>query len=246
MCLKQPKLVPLIANVPFLLTPVDPRQSTPDLWIRIVQKVYNLSIYFSTWPPFGRDFLWRNEGSSNRDLPHRVVAQDSTFCVLSAQNPKEEQLFFLKPSLRAHAGFPQIQVSLLRRFSFQTHVLRVYKILQYMDGLKWNPPKNYWNPAGAPTTPPNIGLKEWGQYDENTFFLANYVSLFFFCTACSQPSRGQGNKADCQHRSTSGLDNVEETLVGSLVPPIRQLGDHNHYRNPNGPTQSQVKIFLMK
>ena len=35
-------------------------------------------------------------------------------------------------------------------------------------------------------------------------------------------------------------------LVGSLVPPIRQLGDHNHYRNPNGPTQSQVKIFLMK
>ena len=96
MCLKQPELVPLIANVPFLLAPLVPRQPTPDLWIRIVHKVYNLSLYFSTWSPFGRDFLWRNGRSCNRDLPHRVVAQDSTFCVLSGQNPKEEQLFFLE------------------------------------------------------------------------------------------------------------------------------------------------------
>ena len=161
MCLKQPELVPLIANVPFLLTPLVPRQSTPDLWVRIVQKVYNLSLYFSTWSPFGRDFLWRNGRSCNRDLPHRVVAQDSTFCVLSGQNPKEEQLFFLKPSLRAHAGFPQIQLSLFQRFSFQTHVLGVCNVLQYMGGLKRNPPENCGNPAGAPTPPsPKIGLKE--------------------------------------------------------------------------------------
>ena len=74
MCLKQPELVPLIANVPFLLAPLVPRQPTPDLWIRIVHKVYNLSLYFSTWPPFGKNFLWRKRRSCNRDLPHPVVA----------------------------------------------------------------------------------------------------------------------------------------------------------------------------
>ena len=140
MCLKQPELVPLIANVPFLLAPLVPRQPTPDLWIRIVHKVYNLSLYFSTWPPFGKNFLWRNGRSCNRDLPHRVVAQDSTFCVLSGQNPKEEQLFFLKPSLRAHAGFPQIQLSLFLNYKFwEEHMVKVFLEIQWE--LKHHPPK---------------------------------------------------------------------------------------------------------
>ena len=56
------------------------------------------------------------------------------------------------------------------------------------------------------------------------FFLANYVSLFFFCTACSQPSRGQGEQGrlPAQVNLRLGhLDNVGETntAVGGIPCP---------------------------
>ena len=85
-----------------------------------------------------------------------------------------------------------------------------------------------------------------------TLFWQIMCLYFSFAQLVLNQAEDRGNKADCQHRSTSGLDiwtmweKQTPPLVGSLVPPIRQLGDHNHYRNPNGPTHSQVKIFLMK
>ena len=81
------------------------------------------------------------------------------------------------------------------------------------------------------------------------FFGKLCVSIFLLHSLFSSKQRTGGTRqiaSTGQPQAWTMWKKQTPPLVDSLVPPIRQLGDHNHYRNPNGPTQSQVKIFLMK